>query len=92
MLKGDCELLPALCHTGVKAKIREGSMAVNHLSDEELERYLTGMIHHDAEVAYVERHLFKCPDCEERMKNMQDALDAIQAGLRLDDEETSGRP
>jgi hypothetical protein len=63
-------------------------MTTSHLSDEDLERYLTGLIHHDAELLFVERHLYECLDCAQRMTAMQDYLDAIQAGLRLDDEET----
>ena len=63
-------------------------MNMSHLSDEDLERYVTGLIHHDAELLWVEQHLFQCPECNERMHQMQDYLDAIQAGLRLDNEET----
>ena len=66
-------------------------METTHLSEEELERYVTGMVHHDSELAWVEDHLFRCGACTGRMWEMQETLDAIQAGLRLDDEETSGQ-
>jgi anti-sigma factor RsiW len=63
--------------------------AASHLSDEDLERYVTGMVHQDAELAWIEKHLFVCDACTHRMWALQDGLDATQAGLRLDDEETS---
>lgn len=59
-------------------------MNMSHLSDEDLERYVAGLIHHDAELLWVEQHLFQCQECNERMNRIQDYLDAIQAGLRLD--------
>jgi anti-sigma factor RsiW len=63
-------------------------MTSPHLSDEDLERYVTGLIHHDAELHWIEQHFFQCQECVERMNQMQDYLDAIQAGLRLDNDET----
>jgi anti-sigma factor RsiW len=62
-------------------------MNLVHLSDEELERYVSGMVHHDSEMEWVEKHLYVCPECEERMFRMQEYQDSVQAGLRLDGDE-----
>jgi len=51
-----------------------------HLSDGDLERYVSGMMHTDAEILWVEKHLFSCPDCVERMEAIQDALDDPASG------------
>lgn len=50
-------------------------MEITHLSDSHLERYVTGMIHDDAEVKWVEDHLYVCPDCADRMWSLQESLD-----------------
>jgi anti-sigma factor RsiW len=55
-------------------------MKREHLSDGDLERYVTGMIHHDAELKSIEDHLFACPDCTERMWSMQEQLDGSPSG------------
>lgn len=62
-------------------------MSTSHLSESDLERYVTGMIHSDAEVAWVEEHMFSCPECVERMETMQDDIDDREAGLRRASEE-----
>lgn len=51
-----------------------------HLSDGDLERYASGMIHNDAEIAWIEGHLYACPDCAERLWAMQDHLDNADSG------------
>lgn len=51
-----------------------------HLSDNDLERYASGLIHHDAELKFVEDHLFACPECTERMYAVQDHLDDPSSG------------
>jgi hypothetical protein len=53
---------------------------MNHLSDLDLERYASGMVHHDDEVKYIEDHLFRCPDCTERLYAVQDHLDDPASG------------
>lgn len=60
-----------------------------HLSDSDLERYVTGLIHHEAELVWIEQHLYSCPDCVQRMENMQDSADPLQADPRnvTDDDE-----
>ena len=55
-------------------------MNESHLSDGDLERYVTGMVAHDAEVKWVEDHLYACPVCAERMMAIQDSLDDPDAG------------
>lgn len=57
-------------------------MENTHLTDSDLERYVTGLIHNDAELVYIERHLYSCQDCVERMENMQDSADPLQADPR----------
>lgn len=52
----------------------------SHLSDSDLERYVTGMIHDRAEVQWVEDHLFRCPECAERMWAIQDHVDDPESG------------
>lgn len=53
---------------------------MHHLSDNDLERYASGMICHDAELKYIEDHLFACPECTERMYAVQDHLDDPSSG------------
>lgn len=62
-------------------------MSTTHLSESDLERYVTGMVHLDAEVAWIEQHLFSCPACVDRMETMQDDIDDRDAGLRRASEE-----
>jgi hypothetical protein len=51
-----------------------------HLTDGDLERYVTGMVHHDAEIKWMEDHLYACPACAERMTAIQDAIDDPDGG------------
>jgi anti-sigma factor RsiW len=51
-----------------------------HLSDGDLERYVSGMMHHDAEVAWVEKHLYGCPECADRLTTIQDHIDDPDGG------------
>lgn len=51
-----------------------------HLTDGDLERYVTGMIHCDAELKWLEDHLYVCPLCAERMMLIQDHIDDIDGG------------
>jgi len=50
-------------------------MSLEHLSDLYLERYVTGMVHDDTELKWIEDHLFACPECAERMMAIQDHMD-----------------
>lgn len=38
------------------------------------------MVHHDAEIRWIESHLYACPACAERMTLMQDQLDDDGSG------------
>lgn len=55
-------------------------MSESHLSDSHLERYVIGMIHDDAELKWIESHLYGCPECTERMWALQESLDDPEAG------------
>ncbi|MGJ5819379.1 hypothetical protein [Paludibaculum fermentans] len=68
-------------------------MEETHLSDNDLERYVTGLIHHDAELVWIEQHLHSCAECVDRMENMQDSADHLQADPRslLGDDDPSLR-
>lgn len=50
-------------------------MGEQHLSDGHLERYVNGMIYDEAELKWVESHLYACPDCAERMWAIQESVD-----------------
>lgn len=52
----------------------------SHLSDSYLERFVTGLIHDDAELKWVEGHLYSCPDCADRMWTMQEHMDDPESG------------
>lgn len=68
-------------------------METTHLSDNDLERYVTGMILHDTELVWIESHLHSCPECVERMENLQDSADHLQADPRSlnDDDDPAPR-
>ena len=53
---------------------------MDHLTDNDLERYASGLICADAELKYIEDHLFACPECAERMYAIQDHLDDPTSG------------
>lgn len=55
-------------------------MDESHISDSHLERYVTGLVHDEAELGWVEDHLFHCEACTERMWAMQDAVDDAGSG------------
>jgi len=57
-----------------------------HLSDGDLERYASGMIHADAELTFIEAHLFRCAACTERMWAIQEHLDDPASGSAQTDE------
>lgn len=64
----------------LKSGTLDGTMADQHLPDSDLERYAQGMIHNDAELRWIEDHLYRCPDCAERMWAIQEHLDSPAAG------------
>lgn len=55
-------------------------MAEQHLSDSDLERYAEGLILDDQELRWIEDHLYRCPDCAERMWAIQEHLDYPGSG------------
>lgn len=50
-------------------------MEETHLTDNQLERYVTGAVFDKAELRWMEDHLYRCPGCQERMWAAQDAFD-----------------
>jgi hypothetical protein len=55
-------------------------MDTSHLSDGHLERYVIGLVHDEAELKWVEDHLYACPECAERMWAMNESLDDPETG------------
>ena len=59
---------------------------MNHLSDEDLERYYLGMITEEAELAPLEEHLLWCHECLDRAEAAQEYVDLMRVSLlRVDD-------
>lgn len=54
-----------------------------HISDDDLERYYLGLVTGESELAILEEHLLVCAECVDRMKETQDYVDAIRAGMTL---------
>ncbi len=61
-------------------------MEDSHIPDSQMERYVTCMIHDDAELHWVEDHLFHCPACTERMWASQEHVDNPDSGTGETDE------
>lgn len=61
-------------------------MGDSHIPDSQLERYVTGMVHDDAELRWIEGHFFSCPECTERMWAFQEHLDDPNSGSAETDE------
>jgi hypothetical protein len=55
-------------------------MGDTHLSDGQLERFVIGVVHDDAELKWIEDHLFHCPECAERMEALEAHLDDPDSG------------
>jgi hypothetical protein len=54
---------------------------MEHLSHTDLERYYLGMIPDGPELSALEEHLLMCGECVDRAEEVQDYVDAIQAGI-----------
>jgi len=57
------------------------SVAVEHLSDDDLERYYLGMIIDEVELARVEDHLLVCAECVLRAEESDAYIDAMRAAI-----------
>lgn len=58
---------------------------MNHISDDNLERYHLGQITDEAELAPFEEHLLACAGCAERAEEAADYVDAMRGGIILGD-------
>jgi hypothetical protein len=54
---------------------------MEHITDNDLERYHLGMVRDEAELAPLEEHLLACPRCVERAEESADYVDVIRAGI-----------
>lgn len=54
---------------------------MEHISDDNLERYYLGMLLEGPELAAVEEHLLWCEECVGRAEETQDYIDAIRAAI-----------
>ena len=52
---------------------------MEHISDDDLERYHLGTIVNEAELAPLEEHLLACPGCVERAEEAAAYVEAIAA-------------
>ena len=54
--------------------------AMEHLSDEDLERYHLGMVVDEAELDTIEEHLLTCSHCIDAAEEAAQYVDALRAG------------
>jgi hypothetical protein len=54
---------------------------MNHISDEDLERFHIGMITDEAELALIEEHLLTCPQCVAAAYDAVQYVDAIRGAI-----------
>ena len=54
---------------------------MDHLSDDDVERYHLGMIADEAELAPFEEHLLSCPACAERAEESAEYVDTLRAAI-----------
>ena len=52
-----------------------------HISDDDLERYATGAVKDEPELAVLEKHLLVCGWCIDRAENTQGYVEAMRAAL-----------
>lgn len=62
------------------------AMADTHIADSQLERYAAGLVFDDAEIRWIEDHLFQCGECTERLWAIQEHLDDPESGSGQTDE------
>jgi hypothetical protein len=68
---------------------------MEHVRDDDLERYYLGMITDEAELAQLEQHLLACPQCVDRAEESDAYVDAMRAAIirgNFDREFTVGDP
>jgi hypothetical protein len=69
--------------TGTIEENKDAFSPVNHLSDEQFERYYMGMMLEDGEeLAALEEHMLACADCQRRQEQEERYVDLIRAALR----------
>ena len=57
-------------------------VAVEHLTDDELERHVMGKIPEGAELERIEEHLLWCQGCIDRSVNIEEYVKTMKAGLK----------
>jgi hypothetical protein len=63
------------------------SSDMEHISDEDLERYYLGMVKDETELAPLEEHLLWCHGCIDRAEVSERFVDAMRVALlRVDDD------
>ena len=60
----------AICLRTIRG--RTHYMSMEHISDDDVERYCLGMIDDEAELALLEEHVLTCPACARRAEQAQD--------------------
>jgi hypothetical protein len=58
---------------------------VNHIPEEELERYHLGMVRYEAELAVLEEHYLACSKCAQRIEELGCYIDAVRSAIVLGD-------
>lgn len=58
---------------------------MEHIFDDDLERYHLGQITSTAALAQIEEHLLSCPSCVLRAQKSDDYVDAIRAAFNAGD-------
>jgi anti-sigma factor RsiW len=56
---------------------------MNHISEEDLERYHLGMVADEAELAVLEAHYLACPKCAQRVEESGNYVDAVRSAIVL---------
>jgi len=54
---------------------------MQHITDEDLERYHLGMVTDEDELAALEEHYLVCRECAKRAEESAGYVDAIRAGI-----------
>jgi len=66
----------------LRVSARRGHYRVmEHISDDDLERYHLGMVTDEAELSLLEEHLLACPACVERAEKAADYVDTLRAAI-----------
>ncbi len=59
--------------------------SLEHISDEDLERYHLGMVRDELERAHIRGHLLLCSECANRAKNTANYVNAMRTAMIEED-------